>query len=297
MTRISRILGAAALASLAACNRDAIARSDSLTLVLTEQQTLYTQLQAQKDSLTRVVVDADAFIGQMDSAIKTVRGMPRSRRSGTEDPIADQLTARKEVMERVDALVARAKQTAAQLAELQKKQTATEQANVELQSRVAQQATKIEQDAQLVADLGATIERQRTMIASLEARVDSLSSAVKVATDRHYRAHYVVGTEKELMATGVVVKEGGANLLIARPGRTLVPARVLNTDAFTAIDQRETLEIQVPDSTKRYRLVSRQNLDAAEVTAREGTTFKGNLRITKPEEFWAGSRFLILVQQ
>jgi hypothetical protein len=297
MTNISRILGIAALVSLAACNRDAIARSDSLQLVLTEQQTLYTQLQAQKDSLTRVVVDADAFIGEMDSAIRTVRGLPRARRTGTEDPLAEQLTARKEVMERVDALVARAKQTASQLADLQKKQTATEQANVELQARVAQQASKIEQDAQLVADLGATIERQRTMIASLEARVDSLSTAVKTMSDRHYRGYYVVGTEKELMATGVVVKEGGANLLIARPGRTLVPARVLNADAFTSIDQRQTLEIQVPDSTKRYRLVSRQNLDAADVSDREGTTFKGNLRITKPEEFWSGSRFLILVQQ
>ncbi len=297
MTNISRFLGAAALASLAACNRDAIARSDSLQLVLTEQQTLHTQLQAQKDSLTRVVVDADAFIGQMDSAIRTVRGLPRSRRTGTEDPLADQLTARKEVMERVDALVARAKQTASQLAELQKKQTAAEEANVELQARVAQQASRIEQDAQLVADLGATIERQRTMIATLEARVDSLNTAVKTMTDRHFRAHFVVCTEKELISAGVVVKEGGANLLIARPGRTLVPARVLNADAFTTIDQREMLEIQVPDSTKRYRLVSRQNLDAAEVSAREGTTFKGNLRITKPEEFWAGSRFLILVEQ
>ena len=297
MTHISRLLGAAALASLAACNRDAIARSDSLQLVLTEQQTLFTQLQAQKDSLTRVVIDADAFIGEMDSTIRTVRGLPRARRAGTEDPIADQLTARREVMERVDALVARAKQTAAQLAELQKKQTAVEQANVELQSRVAQQAAKIEQDAQLVADLGATIERQRAMIESLEARVDSLNTAVKTVTDRHYRAHYVVGSEKELMAAGVAVKEGGANLLIARPGRTLVPARVLNADAFTPIDQRKMLEIQVPDSTKRYRLVSRQNLDAAEVEGREGMTFRGNLRITKPEEFWAGSRFLILVQQ
>ena len=297
MRLISRTLGAAALVSLAACNREAIARSDSLQLVITEQQTLYTQLQAQKDSLTRVVLDADAFIGQMDSTIKTVRGLPRSKRTGAEDPIAEQLSARKEVMERVDALVGRAKQTASQLAELQKKQTATEAANVELQARVAEQASRIEQDAKLVADLGAAIERQRTMIASLEARVDSLNMAMKDVADRHYRGYYVIGTEKELIAAGVAVKEGGANLLIARPGRTLVPARVLSPAAFTQLDQRTLTEIQVPDTTKRYKLVSRQSLDAAEVEGREGLTFKGNLKITKPEEFWAGSRFLILVQQ
>ena len=66
---------------------------------------------------------------------------------------------------------------------------------------------------------------------------------------------------------------------------------------FTAIDQRETTTIPVPDTTRRYRVISRQSLDAAEVAAREGTNFKGALKITKPEEFWAPSRFLILLKQ
>ena len=293
MTHISRLLGAAALVSLAACNRDAIARSDSLQLAISEQQTrhteLQTQLQAQKDSLTRVVLDADMFIGQMDSAISTVRGLPRSRRTASENPLADQIVARKEMMSRVEALVARAKTTASQLAELQRKQAASDSATRELESRIAQ-------DAQMIADLGATIERQRTMIAALEMQADSLGREVKSLGDRHYRAYYVIGTEKELVATGVAVKEGGANLLIARPGKTLVPARVLNADAFSTIDQRQVTEIQVPDTTRRYKLVSRQSLDAAEVVERDGLTFKGNLKITKPEEFWASSRFLILVE-
>ena len=294
MIHISRILGAAAFVSLAACNRDAIARSDSLQTVLTEQQTLHaelqSQLQAQKDSLTRVVIDADMFIGQMDSAIKTVRGLSRTRRVSNESStLADQLVARREVMDRVDALVARARSTASQLADVQRKLATSDSANADLQARIAQ-------DAQMIADLGATIERQRTMIVALEMQADSLGREVKTLGDRHYRAYYVIGTEKELVATGVAVKEGGANLIIARPGRTLVPARALDAQAFSAIDQRQIVEIQVPDSTKRYKLVSRQSLDAAEVEGREGLTFKGNLKITKPEEFWKSSRYLILVQ-
>ena len=98
------------------------------------------------------------------------------------------------------------------------------------------------------------------------------------------------------MEKGVVVKEGGANLLIARPGRTLVPARVLDAAAFTPIDQREVKQIAMPDSTRRYRVISRQTLDAAEVTERKGTEFRGDLRITKPDEFWASSRYLIVVK-
>src|SRR5688500_12228796 len=260
---------AIAAASLIACeDKGLIARADTLETRLTEQQALANQLAEQKDSLTRVVLDADAFLGQMDSAINTVRGLPRAQRTSG-DPLADQLQARKDMQTRVAALVSRAKETAGQLAALQKKQAQSDE-------KLAEQANKIEEDAQLIADLGATIDRQNSQIALLEARLDSLTGEIRTLGERHYKSYVVIGTEKELMSKGVAVKEGGANLLVARPGRTLVPARVLNPAAFTAIDQRETTVIQVPDTTKRYRLISRQSLDAAEVQGREGQSFVGN---------------------
>jgi len=293
----TRPLFAAVLLAATACSdKAAVARGDTLESRLTEQQALANQLSSQKDSLVRVVLDADAFLGQMDSAISTVKGMPRNKRAAG-DPLADQLLARKDMQQRVNALVARAKSTANQLAEVQRKQLETEKQNTALQTELADQASKIDSDAQLIADLGATIERQNGQIATLEARLDSLGTEVRTLGTRHYKAYYVIGTEKELRDKGVVLKEGGANLLIARPGRTLVPARVLNPDVFTAIDQRETTTIPVPDTTRRYRVISRQSLDAAEVAAREGNNFKGPLKITKPEEFWAASRYLILLKQ
>jgi len=277
-----RTLVVALVLSAAACDRAAVARGDSL-------QTLATQLSSQKDSLTRVVLDADAFIGQIDSAISTVKGLPRNQRAAS-DPLADQLQARKDMQARVNALVSRAKATAAQLAAVQRRQLATQRLNDSLMA-------KAEADAQLIVDLSATIERQRNELAALGVRLDSLRTEVATLGGRVYKAYYVVGSEKELMDKGVIVKEGGANLLIARPGRTLVPARVLNPDVFTPIDQREVTTIQVPDTNARYRLVSRQPLDAADVQARDGNTFKGALKIAKTDEFWAPSRFLILVRQ
>jgi septal ring factor EnvC (AmiA/AmiB activator) len=293
---LRRAAAAAALVALAACkDKAAVARGDSLQGQLTDQQRLSAQLAAQKDSLTRVVLDADAFIGQMDSAIKTVKGLPRKDRKPT-DPLADQVQARKDMQERVNALVARAKATANQLAQLQKQQVELQSANNELKEQNAQQATKIEEDAQMIADLGATIERQRTEIATLSARIDSLGTEMKTLGTRAYKAYYVIGTEKELREKGVIAKEGGANLLFFRPGKTMVPARVLNADAFTAIDQREVKMIPVPDSTSKYRIVSRQSLDDADVQWRDAASFKGNLNITKPDEFWAPSKFLIIVK-
>jgi uncharacterized protein (DUF3084 family) len=225
----------------------------------------------------------------MDSAISTVRELPRPQRAKS-DPLADQIQARKDMQARVNALVARAKLTAKLLGEAQAKQAASD-------AKMAEQAAKIEEDAQLIADLGATIDRQNNRIGELEASLDSLVGEMRTLGERHYKAYVVIGTEKELMDKRVAVKEGGANLLVARPGRTLQPARVLNPSAFTSIDQRETTVITVPDSTKRYRIVSRQSLDAADVKQRDGQSFVGNLKITKPDEFWSASRFLILVRQ
>jgi hypothetical protein len=295
--RAIRLLSAALLVVGAACDQAATKRGDSLQTQLTESQTLSNQLNSQKDSLTRVVLDADAFLGQMDSAIKTVRGLPRTKRASSESPLADQVAARKDMMERVNALVARAKSTANQLAEAQKKEADLTNENAQMREQNSAQAQKIADDAQMIIDLGATIERQRTQITTLEARLDSLNTEISTLGTRHFRAYFVIGTEKELLDKHVIVKEGGANLLIVRAGRTLQPARVLPTDLFTAIDQREAKVIEVPDTTKRYRLVSRQDLDHAEVDARDKQTFKGNLRIAKPDEFWAASRFLILVKQ
>ena len=148
MLKTTRFLTAAAmLVTLAACkDRAAVARSDTLQTQLTEQQKLSAQLASQKDSLTRVVLDADAFIGQMDSAINTVKGMPKAKRKSS-DPLADQVQARKDMQERVKALVARAKATSNQLVELQRKQSQTDSANATLREQNAAQAAKIEEDA------------------------------------------------------------------------------------------------------------------------------------------------------
>ena len=297
MKHITRYLGVAALVAVAACDSEAVARGDSLQATLTEQLTLTDQLSAQKDSLMRVVLDADAFIGEMDSTIRTVRGLSRTRQASSEGPLQDQVAARKEMMERVDALVARAKSTASQLAALQKQHAQLEAKSVEQEAALELQAKKLAEDAQMIADLASTIERQRLQIAGLEGRIDSLNTQVLALSDQHYKAYVVIGTEKELIEKGVIVKEGGANLLVARVGRTVQPARVLDVADFTPIDQRAVNEIMVPDTTRRYKVVSRQTLDAADVEWRDGTSFRGNIRIANKDEFWAPSRFLILVSQ
>jgi regulator of replication initiation timing len=286
-------LAAITAAVTGACDNGAAAREDSLRVVQAQQIQLMTQLSAQKDSLTQVILDADDFISKVDSKISSVKGVGAKKKKTAkelESPIEQQIQNRKEMMARVDALVKRAKETADQLAAARQREAELNEENVMLQGENDSLRTALDENQRMIAQFSETIERQSQTITNLETEIKTVGA-------RLYTAYYIVGREKELVAKGVVVREGGANLLIKRFGRTLQQARKLDPDLFTQIDQRETQVIVVPDSTKRYRLVSRQNLDHAEVDERDGTTFTGNLKITDINGFWGPTRFLILAER
>ena len=283
---------AATVALLAACGPSKEhARADSAQAAMANDQAkLATQLAAQKDSLTRIVLEADDFIMRIDSTVSQVKGLPKGKKGEQLDPLQQQIQNRKEVMARVDALVARARATAAQLAKSQKENKALN--------------AQVESDQQMIAQLNETIQRKSAEIDTLSVRVDSLNGVTRLLGDSittlaslHNKAFYVIGREDELLKKGVIVREGGANLLVAHPGRTLQIARKIDPSVFKQIDQRAVHEIEVPDTARRYKVVSRQSLDNAEVAQRENMTFKGNLKIAQPDRFWAPSRFLVIVEQ
>ena len=291
-TRRLAFVSLSALA-LAACGPSTEHKAaDSAAAIASAEQThLATQLAAQKDSLTRIVLQADDFIMKVDKSMSRVKGLPKGKKKNENlDPLARQIENRKLVMERVDALVARAQATAAQLSK-------SNMNNAALRQQIAA-------DSALIVELNATIQRQTATIEGLSVRVDSLKNATQQLTvqlaaveTETAKAFYVVGREDDLVKRGVIVREGGANLLIAHPGRTLQIARSLPIDEFTTVDSRGLKDIPVPDSTRRYRVVSRQSLDNAEVQDRKRNTFRGNLHIADASKFWAPSKYLVLVEQ
>jgi vacuolar-type H+-ATPase subunit I/STV1 len=271
-------------------------RADSVQTA--EQTKLTNQLAAQKDSLMTVVLDADKFISQIDSQISRVRDLPApKRKKDSESPIQDQLQARKALLTRVDALVKRAQTTARELA-------AANSHVKRLSADSLQYAQSFDNDQKMLADLNSTIQRQTARLNTMQVQVDSLAGAnAKLGTElallqtTHNKVYYVIGNEEDLLKKGIVVREGGANLLLAHPGRTLQPARTLDASLFTAIDQREVHEIAVPDSTRNYAIVSRQSLDDADVTMRDRASFRGNLKIKDSDHFWSQSKYLIILER
>lgn len=267
------------------------ARADSVQALATQQKALMAKLEAQKDSLSQVVGDADSFIAKVDSTVSKVKGLPKSKRlKNAESPIEEQLQARRDMLKRVNALVKRAQETAKELADARKLEDSLRSDNGRLKAQV-------DADALRIAELTSQVEQQAQTIAIMQAKVDTLDITVNQLRASQSKAYYVIGDEDALVKKGIIVKEGGANLLIAHVGRTLVPARNLDRELFTAIDTREVHEISVPDSTRKYLIVSRQSLDDADAVQRDGPSFRGNLKIKDIDRFWAPSKYLIIVER
>ena len=271
-------------------------RADSVRTA--EQVKLTNTLAAQKDSLMSVVLDADKFISQIDSQISRVRGLPAAKRKkDAESPIQDQLQARKDLLTRVDALVKRTQTTARELA-------AARTHEKQLASDSTQAAQSLDSDQKMIAELNSTIQRQTARLTTMQVQVDSLAGEnAKLGTElallqtTHNKVYYIIGREDDLLKKGVVVREGGANLLLAHPGRTLQPARTLDASLFTAVDARSVHEIPVPDSTRSYAIVSRQSLEDADVQLLDQASFRGNLKIKDSDKFWSPSKYLIIVER
>ena len=299
------VFTALALLTTACRDREVLARADSMQAAAVEQARLAQQLASQKDSLTRVVLDADAFISRIDSQVSRVKGLKTKRvaQRDLESPIEAQLEERQVMLARVKALVDRAQATATQLAASQRSVQRLKGANATLEH-------DLDGSRQIIADLGSTIQRQTVTIASLQARVDTLANENRalgsqnqaLGKDLHemtvarHQAYYIVGTERELLAKGVIERTGGTNLLFKKVGRSLQPARQVDPALFTAVDQRDAHDIPMPDAHKRYRIVSRQRLGEAAVADGKKGQFTGHLQITDAEQFWAPSKYLIIVQ-
>jgi chromosome segregation ATPase len=127
---------------------------------------------------------------KVDASMNKVKGLPKGKKTQL-DQLARQVENRQMVMERVNALVARAQATAAQLAKANKNNTAL--------------LAQIAADSAMIADLNSTIQRQTATIEGLSVRIDSLKSAsqqlattlASVETESA-KAFVVVGREDDL---------------------------------------------------------------------------------------------------
>jgi predicted nuclease with TOPRIM domain len=296
------VLSLAALACQGGTGVQARIPADSTEYFRTQVEQL-TMVSAEKDSLLRELTETTRLITDVSNELATIRLERRTvPAGGGEGAIVDE---RAELLNRVKALTGRVRETEQRLAAAQRRINSLTAASDSL--RIALQAY-----ANTIAELQQVVESQKSTIFTLNEQVTTLTGQVsdlasQVATledtvaaqaERENEVYYVIGTRRELEQKGIITAEGGTRfLLFTRTGETLVPARVLDPQLFTRADRRTLTEIPLPRSDKDYRIVSRHDLAFAEATSVQGQRIRGTLRITSPLQFWANSKFLIIVEQ
>jgi hypothetical protein len=263
--------------------------------------------EAQKDSLLTEVLETTQFVSDLNSELAKAKalavspdgadpGMPGSQQDREE---------RKATLERIQQVIARLNESEAKLIATENRAKNAKIRNARLLAQIATYKQTIDDlktaAEQQRSEQEAIIADQRNQIASLSGQVDelnvrtaSLRDTVAHLTAYKNRVYYAIGTKDELLRNGVVTKEGSKFLIFG--GTRLEPARKPNLDAFTMIDKTQTVSIPLPRTDKRYKIVSRQNPEflAGDVTGKG--EIQGVVEIASPEEFWAASKYLILVQ-
>jgi hypothetical protein len=261
-----------------------------------DQQALHVA-QARADSLQNVAADHDRAVAEVaadaralsdiSTELTKVRVNGKMKLQTAETPDA---ARRDSVVQRVRMLVSHVHDADSRLKNSQ--QQIASMTHLSDSLRAALEST--------VVSFQRMVDDQKTQVAALTARVDSLTGVTIALTDTLNNVHYVIGTKDDLIKKGVITEEGGARFLFVlwKSGRTLVPARSLDPTAFTAIDRRQVTSIALPDSAQPYRIVSRNDLTALDAQpADNGEIMNRNkLAIARPEQFWAGSKYLIIVE-
>lgn len=264
--------------------------------------------EAQKDSLLTEVLETTQFVSDLNSELakaKTLAITPEESERGAPGAQQDR-EERQATLERIQQVITRLNESEAKLTATENRAKNAKVRNARLLAQIATYKQSIE-DLKTAAEQQrveqeAIIADQRTQIATLAGQLDnlnvdnaSLRDTVVHLTRYKNRVYYAVGTKDELLRNGVVTKEGSKFLIFG--GTRLEPARKPNLEAFTMIDKTQTLSISLPRTDKKYRIVSRQSPEYLTGDVTEKGEVKGVVEIASPEEFWAPSKFLILVQK
>lgn len=300
------VIGAATVATTTGCQD-----RQKLRAALAEAQSA----EAAKDSLLTEVLETTQFVSDVNAELAKAKGVTLA--SASNDPgvpsAKTDREARKMALDRIQQVITRLDESETKLADAEKRAKQSRQRNARL-------LAQIETYKKTIDDLRTTAEQQKTQyeaiiadqqnqIVTLNHRVDTLTAttatltATKAAltdtvanlTSYKNTVYYAIGTKDELLKKGVIVKEGSKFLFFG--GTRLEPARSFSPADFTAIDKTQATSIPLPHPDKQYKIVSRQNPTyLGSTVTKDGKVTGDRLQIAQPEEFWAASKYLILVQ-
>jgi len=265
-----------------------------------DDATAYRALAVEQDTLIRTLQTAMQLLQELGDVEQEIVGGPAIDARETAVPWDERVrTHLDRLRERYQELETGLRRAEARLAELDR---GDERLRASLQEALAA-ADALREDNQrqqariseLTAHVQTLLQERDVAVALSAARADTIRQLDTSANT----VYWIAGTEQELIDKGLVEKTGGASLLFARVGETLVARRGLDPEQFHRVDRRETRVIDLPDAA-RYEIVTKQ--DIAHLADGSGVRDGGRWYVRERFEiadpsFWDPAKFLILVRR
>ena len=170
-----------------------------------------------------------------------------------------------------------------------------------LQSKLKKSNLKIAELEKMIENMASQLQEKDAEIVSLQTQLANANQQLKVLfeeynnrieeigaqTDKLNTAYYCYGTSKELIAQGVLTKEGG----FIGIGKSQKLADDFNKEYFTKVDI--TLIKYIDLKAKKAKLVTTHASDSYAIEGADGKVDK--LVIKNAEKFWASSKYLVIV--
>jgi predicted nucleic acid-binding Zn-ribbon protein len=255
-----------------------------------ENQKLMSQAQ-QKDSAYSQLFES---LNQIEQNLSLIRNKQKLIQESTRTGVEMKVDVRQKIAENIKAindLMARNRRMVNSLNDKMKN------LNIEIegfkQSVESLTATVTQKETE-IADLKVKLTAMNFTVETLNARIDTMRTInqekdVKIAgqIETMNTAYYVFGTAKELVAKGVITKEGG----FIGIGKANKVNNALNKDYFTKVDITRFNEITL--GVKRARLLTVHPGDSYRFDGSKKSVDK--FVITDPTAFWKGSKYLVIV--
>jgi DNA repair exonuclease SbcCD ATPase subunit len=173
------------------------------------------------------------------------------------------------------------------IASLKKKLETSSNKNEELEKFISRLTAQLEEKDIEIASLKSALERLNIELSALNTNYEELSQENDVKTQKLNEAYYAFGTSKELIANGVLTKEGG----FIGIGKSQKVKADFNKNYFTKIDITQTTEIVL--GSKKAKVVSTHPASSFKIEGANGKAEK--LVITNADDFWSASKYLVIV--
>ena len=215
-----------------------------------------------------------------------------SKQTGNLEAGQDKVAAVKDDLMAIDELMRKNREN---IQSLSAKLKSSKFENKELQKMVANLENTIsEKDTEIVSlvkeleNLNYEVKDLYSSVAKLETENVEKGSIINNQDKALNQAFYLIGAEKELKEKEVITKKGG----FAGIGRVEKLNQDLNQSLFTEIDIRE--KNTFPIDGKKVKLLTNHPSDSYIIRKNDDDRYY-SFEITKPEDFWRSSKYMVLV--